>query len=252
MKITESFAIGNSYIHHLDPRIRILFAFFLSVTIALTTSFSSLCLALFISIGLILLARLKWREIGKRLSVVLGFLILIWLILPITFEGEAIGRLGTISIYREGILLSARITLKSFSILMVFISLMATMSIATIGHALHRLRVPDKLVFLFLITYRYLFVIGEENSRLRTAIRFRCFRPGTNIHSFKTIAYLVGMLFVRASVRAERVNQAMRLRGFKGRYYSLEEYSAYKTPGLFLLTMTGVITMIVVMEWISV
>jgi cobalt/nickel transport system permease protein len=249
MKITEPFASGNSYIHRLDPRLKIISAIVLSVTTALADHFWSLCLSLVFSIVLILMARLNWREVIKRLSVLAAFLLLIWIMLPLTFEGESIARFGIFDIYRPGILLAAKITLKSCTILMIFMSLAATMSIATMGHALHRMHFPDKLVFLLLITYRYLFVIGEEYSRLRTAMSIRCFRPATNLHSFKTIAYLIGMLFVRASLRAERVSQAMRLRGFKGRYYSLEEFKTYKSPAAFISAIIGVNLLIEILEW---
>lgn len=248
MKISESFASGISPIHLLDPRSKIVIAIALSVATALSDRFAPLYLALATSLGLIILARLNWIEVGKRLSVLILFLAMIWIMVPLTFEGEVVTHLGELSIYRPGVLLSAKITLKSITILLFFMSLVATMSIATLGHALHRLHLPEKLVFLFLITYRYLFVIREEYTRLRTAMLIRGFKPGTNLHSFKTTAYLIGMLFVRASVRAQRVNQAMRLRGFKGRFYSLEDFNRYHSPVIFLSTTIAVIILILALE----
>lgn len=250
MKTAEIFSIGTSPVHSIDPRLRILFAFLLSVTIAISDEFQALGLALGVAVVLIGMARLNVWEVFKRLSALLLFLVLIWLMLPLTFRGEVFARFGFVTIYRPGIELAARISLKSCTILLILISLVTTMSVTTLGHVLYFFRIPTKLVFLLLITYRYLFVIGDEYTRLRTAMRIRGFRPGTNIHSFKTIAYLVGMLFVRASLRAERVNQAMRLRGFKGRFYSLEDFGAYKMTILFPVLMTGVLGLFVYLEWI--
>ena len=247
--LAETFSIGNSFFHRLDPRIRVFVATVLSITIALSKKFETLFLALILASVLLVFARLQWSEVLKRLTVVVGFAILIWLMLPLTFEGEVLFVAGPLKIFQPGVRLSAQISLKTLSILMVFITFMATMTVATLGHTLTFFRLPEKLILLLLITYRYLFVIGEEYSRLRTAMSIRGFKPGTNIHSFKTFAYLIGMLFVRASVRAERVSQAMRLRGFKGRFYSLQAYSSYQKSPLFLIAMGIIFSVMLVIEW---
>jgi cobalt/nickel transport system permease protein len=133
--------------------------------------------------------------------------------------------IGPAVVTKEGLLLSARITLKSNAILLALIALMATQSVGTLGHALNRLKAPGKLVYLLLITYRYVFVLEQEYLRLVRAARVRCFTPQTRIHTYRTYAYLIGMLFVRAAARAERVHQAMICRGFSGRFHSLKEFS---------------------------
>lgn len=247
----EPFSVGNSFIHSVDPRFRLATAFLLSIAVALAEQFHVLGLSLAIGAVLVIWARLDPRDVLKRLSTVVGFLLLIWIMLPFTFEGEVLTQLGSVRVYIQGIELSARISLKSCTILLIFISLVATMPVTTLGHTLHYFQLPTRLVFLLLITYRYLFVIGEEYSRLRTAMRIRCFKPGTSIHSFRSIAYLVGMLFVRASLRAERVNWAMRLRGFSGRFYSLEDFKGYQQSPVFPGAMLILLGLLVYLEWIG-
>jgi cobalt/nickel transport system permease protein len=127
-------------------------------------------------------------------------------------------------------------------------ALVATMPFATAGHALHRLRVPDKIVHLLLMTYRYIFVLEQEYLRLGRAAAIRGFRPGTNLHTYRTYAYLVGMLFVKAVDRAERVRAAMLCRGFKGRFYSLQEFRAGSGGAAFLLLMSAAVLGIVALE----
>jgi cobalt/nickel transport system permease protein len=210
------------------------------------TLFSALPAALLV----VAIAKLEAITVFRRLTAVAGFLILIWFMLPLTFEGEIVARLGRLSFYREGIELSARISMKSVSIVLVFVALVATMPVHTLGHALYSFRLPAKLVFLLLITYRYIFVISGEYGRMRTAMRVRCFKSKTTIHSFKSIAYLIGMLFVRASLRAERIDQAMRLRGFNGRFYSLEDFEAYKRPPWIIAGLSLISALLMYLEWI--
>jgi cobalt/nickel transport system permease protein len=246
--ISEPFAVGNSTIHRLDPRIRLASAAGFSCVVALCREFSALLAALALSMTVVALARLHIGAVLKRLVVVNGLVVFIWVMIPFTFPGEALFHLGPFGAAREGIQLAAQITLKSNAIVLVFMALVATMPLATVGHALHRLRVPDKIVHLFLMTYRYIFVLEQEYDRLVRAACIRGFQPGTNLHTYRTYAYLVGMLFVRAVERAERVRWAMLCRGFKRKFYCLQEFKAGPGSLFFLLLISAAVLGIAALE----
>jgi cobalt/nickel transport system permease protein len=248
--ITEPFAIGNSWIHKTDPRLKIVFATLYSFIIALSDKFPALVTGLLISIGLVALSGLNIRQVSRRVAVVFGFLLLLWGLLPLTYEGPTLYRLGPLAFTEPGIMISAQITLKSISILLAFMALVGTMTFATLGYALDRLHISGKLVHLFLLTYRYIFVIEQEYQRLLRAARMRSFRPGTNLHSYKTYAYIIGMLFVRASVRARRVHQAMICRGFKGRFYCMQEFRSTGCDRIFFTLMALISTGQIYLQWI--
>lgn len=246
--ISETFTAGRSVIHGIDPRIRIAVAAVYTSVVAVTGDTTALLTALAVSVLLVILARLPLLQVFRRLSVVVGFLLLIWLLLPLTYGGPVMGRLGPLTFHEPGILLSLQISLKSVAIVMAFIALIATMDIATLGHSLIRLKVPAKVAYLLLMTYRYIFVLEQEYQRLLRAARIRGFKPGTNLHSYKTFAYLVGMLFVRAADRAQRVHQAMKCRGFKGRFYSLAHFRATFASWLFALVMAAVCAGLILLQ----
>jgi cobalt/nickel transport system permease protein len=246
--LREPFAVGDSPLHRLDPRIRLVSAAVDSCAVALCREFPALLAALILSMALVALARLRTAEVLKRLLVVNGLGVFIWAVVPFTFPGEALFRLGPFGAAREGVELAAQITLKSNAIVLAFMALAATMSLATMGHALHRLRVPDKIVHLFLMTYRYIFVLEQEYQRLVRAASIRGFKPGTNLHTYRTYAYLVGMLFVRAVDRAERVRWAMLCRGFKRKFYSLHEFKAGPGSVLFLFLISAAVLVIAALE----
>lgn len=249
MIVSETFAFGDSPMHRLDPRIKIVLATAFAFTVALSSNFWALIAALGASLGLIAVSGLGFRSVLKRLILVNGFILFFWLVLPLTVAGEPYIQLGPFTLTREGILLSAQITIKSNAILISLIALLSTSSISTLGHALNRLKVPDKLVLLLLLTFRYIFVLELEYQRLRRAIRMRGFKPGTNLHAYRTYAYVIGMLFVRASARAERVHQAMLCRGFQGKFKSLRTF-AIDTSDKLWATVVGIMIAIVgVLEW---
>jgi len=249
--LQEPFAFGNSFVHQLDPRIRLMTACVYSIVVALSRNFQVLTAAVLISFVLVMLAQLSARESIKRIIVVNSFTVLLWLVLPLTYHGPIALTLGPLTIYNAGIVIAAQITLKSNAILLALLALVTTMNFSILGYALNWLHVSDKIVHLLLMTYRYVFVIDQEYQRLIRAARIRGFQPGTNLHTYKTYAYLVGMLLVRSVVRADRVYKAMLCRGFKRKFYCLHEFNAGKHERLFVTAMAGVILVLIYLEWLK-
>ncbi len=248
----EKFISGNSFIHKLDPKARILASIVLSFAAALCNHIFIAVCYLTISFVLLAMAKLNARDILARIKPVFWFLLMIWILLPITFEGAALYQFYGLKISSAGVMLCLKITVKSITILLLFTALVATMSIGCLGNTLHKLYVPDKMVFLILMSYRYIAVIEEEYLKLLRAAKFRGFSPGTNLHSYKTFAYLAGMLFVRASLRAKRVHQAMLCRGFKNKFYTIDVFYAGKSNWIFLTCVLFAGSTLVIVEniWI--
>lgn len=247
--LEEPFAAGNSVIHRLDPRFRTAAAIIYSIIAASVYGFASLGLALAVSAVMIKLADLEIRKVLYRLLLVNGFVAFLWLVLPFTAPGGHTYPLGPLVIHEQGLLLAARITLKSNAILMAVIALAATMPLAVLGHAMNRLRFPEKLVYLLMLTYRYIFVLEREYARIIRAVKIRGFVPATSLHTYRTYAYVIGMLFVRASARAERVYGAMRCRGFNGRFFSLAEFEVTKANYIFAGLMAAACAAIIGLEF---
>jgi len=247
--IAEPLAYGDSFLHRIDPRLRIVVAALFSCSVAVFHALAALLAACLAALLLLALSGLDFRQIGRRLAVMLGFLLLLWCLLPVTYEGDIVGRVGPLNFYRPGILLSAQITLKSLAIIAVFTALVATIPVNTLGQSLARLHVPDKLVYLLLMCYRYIFVIEQEYHRLIAAMKIRGFQPRTNLHTYRSYAYLVGMLFVRAASRADRVHQAMRCRGFDGRFHSLATFPVHPLNQWFAVAAASAMIVLLWMEW---
>ena len=83
-------------------------------------------------------------------------------------------------------------------------ALLGTIPVQDLGPALQQLNIPDKLCHILLFTYRYIFVIHQEYTTMRQAMRARGFKPRTDTHTYRSYAWLVGMLLVRSWDRAER------------------------------------------------
>lgn len=229
----EPFAHGPSPVHALDPRVRLAMAALFSVSAALVREPATALAALIPAAAVLVLSRPPLWVLLRRLVLVNVFIAFLWLTVPLTMPGDHLLSLGPLTMSRQGCEVVWLVTLKSNAILMTFLALAATMDAPTMGHALGRLGLPSKLVFLFLFTYRYLHVIAEEWRRLLTAARLRGFTPTTGMRTYRTVGHLFAMVLVNSFDRSGRVYQAMVLRGFQGRFVSVARFRARGRDALF-------------------
>lgn len=223
--IDQPFASGGSFLHRADPRAKLGTAAVLACILAVSPSWHAPALGLTAGAGLVLWAGLAGPCLWRRLLTVNGFVAFLWFFLPFGTPGDPAAQLGPLVMTAQGLRLALLITLKTNAIMLVFLGLVATSDAASLGQAMHSLRLPPKLVFLFLFTYRFIHVIADEHQRLVTAARLRGFRPRTNLHTYRTLASLLAMVLVGALRRAEMTRRAMLLRGFKGSFATLRRFS---------------------------
>ena len=232
--LTEPFASGDSYIHRMDPRVRLVCAVILTLPVALLTVPKPAWLAFVAGLLLVKMAELNLALVLKRLLVVNLFIGFLWFFLPFSLPGDSIWSLGPFQATTQGVDLALLITVKSNAIVLSLMALLGTISIQNLGPAMQQLGIPNKLCHILLFTYRYIFVIHKEYTTMRQAMRARGFKPRTDTHTYQSYAWLVGMLLVKSWDRAERVQGAMRCRGFHGRFYSLTTFATRSTDYLFL------------------
>jgi len=247
--IREPFSEGDSLLHRLDPRAKVVVAGVFAVQMAVAHTYVAALAGLGLSLVCLALARLPLTKVLVRLLVVNGFIFFLWLVLPLTYPGETVWRLGPLAASRQGLLYTGLITLKSNAIMISLIALIATTPVNTLGEALQKLRLPGKLCHLLLFTYRYLYVFEEEYHRLVQAMKIRGFRPGTNLHTYRTYAYLAAMLLVHSHDRADCVRKAMLCRGFHGTFYSLRQFSWKRRDGVFLAVALPALAALLFLEW---
>lgn len=232
--IDEPFSRGNSPIHTLDARFRLLSCFLLSLAAALAPSPSSPILVWCFGAGGVLAARLPLGLVCRRLLAVNAFVAFLWLVLPWTTPGRPAFSFWGLTATCEGLTLATLITLKTNAILTCMLAFLATIPAPDLGTAMAALGLPEKFAFLFLFTYRYLHVIHAEYGRLATAARLRGFVAATTAHTYRTYAALVAMVLVKSFDRSRRVYEAMVLRGFSGRFRSLARFGARRADVVFL------------------
>ncbi len=228
----------RSLIDRLDPRLRVVMVTLFAFATVLSHNFIVLTVAVVAGFLLAVLAQLNVKRTLRRVIAMDMFMIFLIILLPFTTPGDTWFVLFGLSASKAGFLHALMILLKAHAVVLALLALIGTISATTLGHALAHLRVPEKLVHLMLFTVRYLDVIGQEYKRMRRAMQARAFVLRTNMHTWRSIGYLVGMLLVHSLERSERIMDAMKCRGFKGRFYLLDDMTLgrddYRFMALFI------------------
>ncbi|SMC99339.1 cobalt ECF transporter T component CbiQ [Primorskyibacter flagellatus] len=247
--LTETGALRVSgRIGSVDPRVRILAAISFGIVVVGLSSLMTLSVALGLSMGLLFLSRLPLRPTLKRMAMMDSFIIFMLLLLPFTVPGDPIFTLWGATASWQGLWRGVEIALTANAVILALMTLVGTMEPVTLGHALHKLRMPETLVHLLMFTIRYIEVLREEYLRLRAAMKVRGFRPGTNWHTYRSFGYLVGMMLVRAIERSERILQAMKCRGFSGRIHLLQDFALTVVDRRFAVLFGGAVLLLICLE----
>jgi len=210
-------------IFRFDPRWKLASLIPATVAAALLQTPVTALAALLLALVLVLLGGIPWTWYARRLAIVALFLALFVAWLPWLVPGDGL-EAGPLRLSLAGLSLAVLIILKALTIVSLMLVLWATAPLDETLKAAHALYVPGLLVQLSALTYRYVFVLGEELGRLRIALRVRGYRNRPTLHSYRTVGHVTGALLVRGYERAERVGQAMRCRGFDRRFRSLTEF----------------------------
>ncbi|MEX0603537.1 MAG: cobalt ECF transporter T component CbiQ [Marinobacter sp.] len=238
----------QSWLTQRDPRTRVITAVLFSLATVSLDHLGLLTTALIIAVSTALAAGLRPLLLLKRIAALETFMLVMLGLLPFTTPGAPVFSVGALTASEEGLTLALTIILKANAVVLMLLALVGTLEPVVLGHALARLRIPAKLVHLFLLTVRYISVLHDEYQSLRRAMRARAFTPRSNFHTWRSLGNLLGMLLVRSLERSQRVMAAMKCRGFDGRFYLLNEQCWQWRDSLMLFSALTTLSLLVILE----
>jgi cobalt/nickel transport system permease protein len=215
----------ESALARMDPRWKLAALAPAALLMALVHTVLAAALALVFMLGLAQWGRLPGSWLARRLGwmALLLLLFVIWLPLLPDPESKTILVAG-LRISLHGLDRVGVVLLKTLAVVTAMLIVLATAPLYDTLKAAQALHVPGLLVHILLLTMRYVFLLAEEFTRLRTALRVRGYKSRADLHSWRTVGHVAGTLLVRGSERAERVSQAMRCRGFDGTFRNLHRF----------------------------
>lgn len=217
---------GDSLLHRLDPRIKLLGVLLLSITIFLPKTPVAYGLQLGFVALLVLVSRTSPLMLWRGIRPVLIFLLVSALFNAFFTDGEPLFKLGAFAITREGLLLSALALYRVVTLVVVASLLTLTTSPLRLTEGLERLLRPfkriglpaEEIALMMTIALRFIPTLVDEADRIIKAQAAR----GADLSSRNLAKRIKGMvpilvpLFVSAFRRAEELATAMESRGYRG------------------------------------
>lgn len=218
LKNLDLLANGNSTIHRLDARAKVLvtLAFILCVVSYNRYELAALFPFFIFPIVVISLAGLPPLFILRKIALLCPFVLAVGIFNPL-LDREVLLQLGPLHV-SGGWLSFASILVRSVLTVGAAIILVGVTGFTAVCQALERLGMPQVFAVQMLFLYRYIFVLTEESGRASRARELRsCGKKGLGIRSFGT---MIGHLLLRTWQRAERIHMAMLSRGFTGEFHA--------------------------------
>jgi cobalt/nickel transport system permease protein len=242
--VFDRYHAGESFIHHLDPRVKVLatVGFIVSNVLLPDAAWLAFLLSWVFIIVASMLARLGFGYIFKRSFIAMPFtLAAITAIFSVPGNELTTWHIGTMSLVvtDAGLLRFASIMLRSWLSVQGAILLVATTRFPDLIHALEHLHFPRLIVTIIAFLYRYLFVLTDEVLRLTRARQARSaaatgHRSGGNaIWRARITGNMVGQLFLRSYERSDRIYNAMLSRGYTGQIRTLSPHVMKRRDWLF-------------------
>jgi cobalt/nickel transport system permease protein len=232
-KRLEQLATGDTALHRLDPRAKVLATLVFIVSVVSFGRYElSAMIPFFIFPAVIIgLGDLPAGYLAKKIVLICPFALAVGIFNPV-FDRAVQLQLGPFAI-SGGWISCASIVVRTALTVSAAIILVAVTGFPAICRAMERLGMPAAFAVQLLFLYRYIFVLTEEGGRAARARELRSFRKkGSGMASY---ASLLGHLLLRTWLRAERIHMAMLARGFTGDFHTREESHFGARELLFLL-----------------
>lgn len=217
---------GDSLIHRLDPRTKILGTAFLIVLLFMVDGFLGYALAALAIAAVIHISELPWRYVLRGLRPLLVILLLTVGLNVFLTEGEVIFRLWILTVTKEGLFRGLMMGTRLVLLIMGTSLLTLTTSPIQLTDGIETLLKPGtkigipahELAMMMTIALRFIPTLLEETEKIMKAqmARGADFQSGNLMQRAKNLIPLLVPLFVNAFRRADDLAIAMEARGYRG------------------------------------
>ncbi|MDC3414610.1 energy-coupling factor transporter transmembrane component T family protein [Terrihalobacillus insolitus] len=225
--IVGQYVPGESMIHRLDPRLKMVIIFLFVIVVFLANSVWSYGLLTIFTVLTTLSTRIPLSYIAKGLTPVWLLIVFTFILqLVVTKEGAVLFQIISYPIYSGGVAQGAAISLRFFLLILVTSLLTLTTTpleitdaIESLLHPLKRIKFPvHELALMMSISLRFIPTLMQETEKISKAQASRGvdFKSGPIKNRIQAIIPLLVPLFVSAFKRAEELAMAMEARGYQG------------------------------------
>ena len=217
---------GNSVIHRLDPRVKIMATLLYIVALFVVKDFTGFIAAVVLLEAVIILSKVPRRYIWRGLRPVLLIIAFTLIVNIFMIRGEVLWQFGILHITREGLRMAAFVGIRL--ILLIIGSTMLTLTTRPIGltDGIEALLSPFKkiglpaheLAMMMTIALRFIPTLLEETDKIMKAQQARGadFESGNILRRAKSLIPILVPLFISAFRIAQDLAMAMEARCYGG------------------------------------
>ena len=217
---------GNTVVHRLDPRVKLIFVVLYIVALFLAKHLISYAVLITVLVLCVAISRIKPRALFKGLKPVVFLVVITGLLNLFYTSGDPIWQWGFLKITVEGIWAAAFMILRILMLICCTFLLTYTTSPIMLTDGLERLLSPLKkikvpvheLAMMMSIALRFIPTLIEETDKIMSAQRARGadFDTGNLFQKAKALVPLLVPLFVSSFRRADELAVAMECRCYHG------------------------------------
>ena len=252
---------GDSAVHNLDPRIKIISVIFYIASLFFMNNFYFYIPATILLLSIIFISRLPLNYILKGLKPIFILIILTFAINTFMTKGEVAFRLGPLTATYEGLRQASFMAIRLILLVIGTTVLTLTTSPILLTDGIESLLNPFKkiglpaheLAMMMTIALRFIPTLLEETDKIMKAqmARGADFESGNLIKRAKSLIPLLVPLFISAFRRADELAMAMEARCYRGgeNRTRMRELIFRKTDYLALIIITVYLIAVIVFRY---
>ena len=217
---------GNSVIHKLDPRMKLILVVFYIVILFVMKSALSYLLATMFTLTLMILSKISFKTYFKGLKPLLIIVIITGIINLFYGKGDPLVQFWVFKITADGILNASKMILRIALLVISTAMLTYTTSPVLLTGGLEQLLSPLKVIkvpvhefsMMITIALRFIPTLTEETDKIISAqkVRGADFESGNLLKRVKAIVPIIIPLFISSFRRADELAVAMECRCYTG------------------------------------
>lgn len=217
---------GDSVVHRLDPRIKIILTFVLIISLFTASNLKGYGICAVFVLGQLALSQVPVKYIFKGLRPLLFILLLTILVNMFMVPGEVIYNVGPLGITWEGLTQAGRMATRLVLLVMGASLLTLTTSPIALTDGIEKLLNPfrrlglpaHELAMMMTIALRFIPTLLDETDKIMKAqmARGADFESGNLLRRAKNLVPLLVPLFISAFRRADELALAMESRCYRG------------------------------------
>ncbi len=241
---------GDTIIHRLDPRIKIIIISLFIASLFFINSFIPYIFILGFILSVVRISKVPLKFILKGIKPLLFIILITFTINVFMTKGEVLFEIGPLTVTKEGLYLAVFMALRLIFLITGTSLLTLTTSPIALTDGIEKLLSPLKkiglpaheLAMMMTIALRFIPTLLEETDKIMKAqmARGADFESGNILNRAKNLVPLLVPLFINAFRRADELATAMEARCYRGgeNRTRLNELKLKKTDMMALISMT--------------